>query len=222
MKRIIPGTSYYMDEDKVIYTKTGKIKKPDGTTYRLHTTKRALNYWYYLTFPERKEGVKLEGLSNYRITDDGRIYSEVVHRYLSLQDTNSKKSSKSYSSVKIKYDDGTERHALMHRLVAMAFISNPENKEQVNHINGNTKDNRVENLEWATQQENADHALETGLLDDRCIKLSATNVLTEETAEYMSVAHFQKSVDIECSIGGIVYAMNKGSIYKGYTFTRLN
>jgi hypothetical protein len=51
----------------------------------------------------------------------------------------------------------------LHRLIALAFIENPQNKEQVNHIDGNKNNNRVDNLEWVTNSENQLHKFQIGL-----------------------------------------------------------
>lgn len=56
------------------------------------------------------------------------------------------------------------KNYLVHRLVAEAFIPNVEQKEVVNHIDGNKKNNTVDNLEWVTKQENTFHAINTGVL----------------------------------------------------------
>lgn len=68
-----------------------------------------------------------------------------------------------YSALKLVNSVGERKSFLLHRLVATAFIPNPDNKSEVNHIDGNKRNCAVANLEWATSSENKIHALATGL-----------------------------------------------------------
>lgn len=86
----------------------------------------------------------------YSVSNQGRVYSERSGIVLKP------KHSKGYLRVGLSVD-GFVRNTPIHRLVALAFIPNPDNKPTVNHINENKEDNRVENLEWATTREQNIH-----------------------------------------------------------------
>lgn len=92
-------------------------------------------------------------IDDYEITKDGQVINKITQHILKGQPNN-----KGYLRVHI---DGKLR--FIHRLVAEKYIPNPNNLEQVNHINGNKTDNRVENLEWVDNLTNRHHAVENGL-----------------------------------------------------------
>lgn len=71
----------------------------------------------------------------------------------------------------------------IHRLVAIAFIPNPDNKPTVNHIDGNKINNHITNLEWATFSENNKHALDNGLRKSPC-KLGKLNHNSKPVYQY--------------------------------------
>ncbi len=82
-------------------------------------------------------------LKNYQITKCGKIWSKKTNKFLKQHICNS------YYVITIY-----QKVYSVHRLVALTFIPNPENKPYVNHINCKTTDNNIENLEWVTQKEN--------------------------------------------------------------------
>lgn len=72
---------------------------------------------------------------------------------------------KGYAQVKLQNKNQRKLY-LVHRLVAEAFIPNPDNLPEVNHIDGNKQNNRVDNLEWCTRKENMIHSVEKHIRTD--------------------------------------------------------
>lgn len=103
------------------------------------------------------KSVQIKDFPNYYITDSGDVYSRDYNRTGRTKKLVACKGRHGYLKVMLSKDNNNYNKSI-HRLVAEAFIPNPENKPQVNHIDGNIKNNSVYNLEWVTCSENILHS----------------------------------------------------------------
>ena len=101
---------------------------------------------------------EIRDYTGYEVSSYGRIYSNKSGKILKL-----KSDKYGYKVVNLyNLKESRKKTQLVHRLVANAFIPNPKNKPQVNHINFNRSDNKVKNLEWTTAKENVKHSFKHG------------------------------------------------------------
>lgn len=116
-------------------------------------------------------------INDYEITTDGKIINKRNGRIIKPQ-----LNGKGYLRVSIG-----GKLQFVHRLVAEKYIPNPENKEQVNHKDGNKLNNSVENLEWTTNKENRKHAVKNRL--HLCGNDCPWSVLTQADVDFIRSNH---------------------------------
>ena len=102
--------------------------------------------------------IQIPNYTHYYVSDDGRVFSEYKDGFLLA----SPNKDVEYLQVSLwKDNQGTSFY--VHRLVAQAFLPNPLNMPEVNHIDGDRTNNTATNLEWVDRQGNAQHAVRSGL-----------------------------------------------------------
>lgn len=117
--------------------------------------------------PEYERHYEISNLGNLRskrvfIPNDS-IFGEIKGVWKKQQIKNQTNNRDGYKTSKL-CKEGKCRRLTIHRLVAKAFLENPNGYSQVNHIDGNKENNRVDNLEWCSPSANIKHAYETGLM----------------------------------------------------------
>lgn len=144
---------------------------------------------------EEWKRIEVNGVTyeSYEVSTWGRVRSLNYKGTGKIEIMKQKEDKYGYLVVRL-YKNGKRKEYFVHRLVAIMFIPNPYNKPTVNHINENKHDNRVENLEWATQKEQINHGTRT----ERQAKTRRERSKTYKQGE-------RKSKRVLCVETGIIY-----------------
>lgn len=128
--------------------------------------------------------------ADYLITESGQVYSVIRRIFLSPQ------MKKGYQSVTLAIN-GKQKPIYVHRLVALAYVPNPNNLPIPNHKDGNKLNNHYTNFEWVTNPKNVQHAFDTGLNKGRCRPVYQKDIKTGEIiATFNSITEAGKMTGI--------------------------
>lgn len=106
------------------------------------------------------EQVDIKGFEDYQITDDGRVWSKKNNKWLKPWMLKN-----DYLCVSLM-KDGKKHNIRLHRIIAEAFIPNPDNKPYIDHINTIRTDNSISNLRWVSHKENMNNPITTKKMSD--------------------------------------------------------
>lgn len=157
---------------------------------------------------------QIKGLEDYLITLDGRVFSLKTMRFL-------KNITRPNGYVYVKIGNKTY---MAHRLVALTYIPNPENKPQVNHIDGVKTNNKLFNLEWNTQSENIKHSFDIGLRKISDALRESGRIAAEKFGSKNGYVFKKIVLDTETGIfyEGAKEAANTINVNSKYLWRRLN
>ena len=135
----------------------------------------------------------IKDYENYQISEDGKVYNKIKQIFM-------KPSLSKYGYYRVGLTNVNGKKIIsIHRLVAKTYLPNTFNKPQVNHINGIKSDNRLVNLEWATREENMQHAYSNGLMKGFYEASNKIVINLNNGVFYDCVADASKSINMNYS-----------------------
>ena len=146
--------------------------------------------------------INIKGFTHYYISEDGNVFNSINCRRVKLSKNNYKQlkswpnKNTGYHTVVLRSINYKTKALYVHRLVAGAYIPNPKNKPQVNHIDGDKSNNHVSNLEWVTQKENMKHAKDIGLINDENLSKKYYNIINNQKLLNKGLEHYKYHSDI--------------------------
>lgn len=131
---------------------------------------------------------------DYLVSNLGKVKSL---KYKNPKILKPRKNSSGYYAV-VLCKNSIKKTLYVHRLVENAFIPNPENKPEVNHLNGDKSNNQVTNLDWVTHKQNVQHGWQTGLMENtrKATKHAWQTGLMENTRKSVSIAIESRKIPI--------------------------
>lgn len=163
----------------------------------------------------------LEEYKGIKVSSIGRIWKAANKSRKERILTEFPKDKDGYCRCSVQKINGTWTSQPVHRLVAKAFILNPENKQAVNHIDGDRTNNKVENLEWVTPKENVIHSFRFGARK-RCKQVPKKTLLTDFQISQINKLRELYTVNQIAKLFNIEYQSLKNIIHKKKQCERLD
>ena len=140
---------------------------------------------------------KIPGFDGYYINTEGQIYSEFQGKIMNTFNRGGK-----YISVTLQQGK-TAKIYLIHRLIAITFLPNPNNYPEIDHIDGNPENNRVDNLRWVTKKQNQNNPISAQRRKTAIINLQGIKVVAllngKEIAEFESISEAARKMNVHAT-----------------------